>query len=960
MKCFSNPMSYFSYRKWAYGASFLTGFASLCGQVVWQRYLAVLTGSEAKSMSLAAAVFLLGLASGYYYFGKLSEKNWTRRRLMKFYGCIELASAVYFFIFHIYFHVLKAVSFHSPSYLIIDIIIAVLALFLPTFLMGASIPLLTAALPENANEVNRTHAQVYGWNTLGAFSGVLASGFFLMPFLGFALALTAAGLINLLASFVFIGCPLQGKTAQKENTAQQPSSLPGPFLMVFVFFTGAVIISLEILFIRLLNLTLGTGVYNFPIVLSLFIGGLGLGSLLIPKKTGVNFFIRQIILSILFLFISFLTAPYWSIWMSHLRVSIQSIPFNYYFFKAEAYIFLLMFIFPIAFFMGRLLPLAYGFLKKEKQNQGKVCGFLYFSNTLGSVFGAVVLGYIMFYFFDLDRLFQMNIIILISLAWMTAFYEKKKIMLGVTALFLTAGFILPQWDRSGHISGYFRKKQIESIHFQKIFHIPPIYGGDLAFFKDGPNTTVSITENSLKSKVPLVQSVIPEITGNYNVFVNGKSDGSFIGSDFATMVLLSSFAYIFAPDKTDLSSAVVGLGTGLSAGLLGKLKDIKEVNVLEISSQVIQGLKSISAYNFDVMSNPKINIIEQDAFKYFTRTDKKFDFIMSEPSNPWVTGVENLFSIEFYQLVQKKLNKNGVLVQWLHTYSTSLEMMQMMFSTIKKVFPFTEFYVINNNDVLIIAGEKSFWKNNNQWKTRFHDPVLRPIHFSFGLKSPEDLYLLRIFGNQRLSYITQMNSKPVMHSLTHPKLTYQADKDFFLGKSVNVFHLSQDYIFESFESEANIQKQFNKYTDNVNSLFINDICLPVSGFNFFCKILSNNLNRFQLYKNKNQSIYSRFQAYIELRKRGWIPHDLSFLDKVKQAVIQEQTAGANILFHYINQTLALQNYNSAIAALHEFQSANVINPEIKKHLIQFILNVQKLYSKVQHPPPHSKLPNLSN
>ena len=949
MKYLSYSIPNTVYRKWAYGATFLTGFASLCSQVVWQKYLAILTGSSAKSISLVVAVFLLGLALGYYFFGKITEKKQPRFILLRIYGYIELAVALYLIIFYLYFYVLKTISFHSPSHLIIDIIIALLALFLPTFLMGASIPLLTTVLPENTNEVNTVHTKVYGWNTLGAFLGVVVSGFFLIPLVGLSFTLTIASLINLMAGLIFIGNTLQGNIVQKESTSQQPSSLPDLFLMIFVFFTGAVIISLEILFIRTLNLTIGAGVYNFPIVLSLFIGGLGLGSLLIPQNAKINFFIRQILLSIAFLFISYLTAPYWSIWVNHLRVSLQSIPFNYYFFKAEVYLFLCLFIFPVAFFIGRLLPLAYSFLKKEKQNQGKVCGFLYFSNTLGSIFGAILLGYVCFYFFDLDQLFKINIFILIALVWIIAFYEKKKIILGVVFVFLISSFILPQWNRNGHISGYFRKKNPESIHFQKIFHLPPLYGGQLKFFKDGPNTTVAIAVNNHHKNIPYAQSAIPEINNNYSIFVNGKSDGSLIGSDFATVVLLSSFAYLLAPDKNHLSSAVIGLGTGISAGLLGKTQDTKEVDVLEISSQVIQGLKSISSYNFDVMSNPKVNIIEQDAFKYFTKTNKKFDLIISEPSNPWVTGVENLFSIEFYQLAKEKLQQSGVLVQWLHTYSMDHTIMKMIFSTIKEVFPFAEFYVINDNDVLITAGGQPFWNNNNRWKIRFKDPALHPIHLALGLQSPEDFYLMRIFGHQRFSYITQMEEKPLIHSLTYPKLTYQADKAFFIGKKINILNLSEDYIFESLESENKLQKQFYKYIHQSPSE-IYKACLPVSGFNFFCKILSNNLNNFYLYKNTRQSIYNRFQAYTELRKRGWIPYDYSFLNEVKQAIIDNQDFNTNVLFHYINQTLSHKNYELALSSLSDFKATQALHPQMEEYLTQFILKVQSIHSSIK---PHT-------
>ena len=186
-----------SYRLMAYFATVLTGFTALCSQVVWQRYLAVLTGSEARSLSLVIAVFLFGLAGGYYIFGLFTEKNkLSRFLLLKYYGYIELLTGFYIGIFPLYFHFLKKLSFQAPNLLIIDILISLMALLLPTFLMGASIPLLTASLPENSKEVGSVHAKIYGWNSLGACFGALVSGFYLIPALGLSLSLSLVGLIN--------------------------------------------------------------------------------------------------------------------------------------------------------------------------------------------------------------------------------------------------------------------------------------------------------------------------------------------------------------------------------------------------------------------------------------------------------------------------------------------------------------------------------------------------------------------------------------------------------------------------------------------------------------------------------------------------------------------------------------------------------------------------------------------
>ena len=923
-----------NYRNLVYFATALTGFSALCGQVVWQKYLTILVGSEARSMSLVVAVFLFGLALGYWFFGKLTErKKWLRVDLMRFYGIVELITALYFFIFHFYYKGLVFLSFHSPALMIVDIFIALLALFLPVFLMGASIPLLTVVLPDRPGEINHIHSRIYGWNTVGAFIGVLTAGFYLIPAFGFMHTLFIAGGLNSLAGVIFIVNRLKGHLQKKEEPPLLPSALSNRFLMAFVFLTGAVVISLEILFVRLLNLSIGAGGYNFPLILSLFVGGLGAGSLLLPTKISSGYFIRQLLFSVFFLGTAYVTAPYWSAWLSHIRVTLTSSLFNWYRFKLEVWIFLFFFIFPIAFFMGRLLPLSYSFLKKTKNNYGTVCGYLYFFNTLGTVFGAVVIGYLAFYIFNLDSLFKVNFILLAALSGYIVFQERRKLAGIVIASFIAAFFFFPQWNRVSHGFGYFRQRTPAFWHFQKLFYLPDTApGNDRPFLEDGPNSTVSILSHKSVADISIAQKIIPQITESYSVIVNGKSDGNLL-NDFSTTFLASSLAYLFAPEGSALSTAVIGLGTGVSAGVLGKIKNVKDVVVLEISHAVISALKSISSYKFDVMSNPKIRIVERDAFRYFTRTDKKFDLIVSEPSNPWVAGVENLFSLEFYKLAKKKLRGGGVLAQWLYIYSMDAATFRMICNTIRQVFPFVELYVVGHSDVILLAGKKPF-QHGDVFRKRFSDPFLLTIHKSIGLPVPENIRLIQVLESDR--FTEAFFSGSGLHSLTKPKLTYRSDKAFFLGGSTSLFDILNGPLQRFPEMEKNRAVQFIQYL-KISPDEIPNYCLPVPGFNFFCNHIAHAVEQYHLYWNKENHISVRFQSYGRLRILGYIFHDKDFMGKVRKWLIKEAVQSLPVLFGYIDQTILVEGYERTLSDMKQF----TLNERDRKILVNYINEIKK-------------------
>ena len=198
------------------------------------------------------------------------------------------------------------------------------------------------------------------------------------------------------------------------------------------------------------------------------------------------------------------------------------------------------------------------------------------------------------------------------------------------------------------------------------------------------------------------------------------------------MVLLGSLPYFFAPEGENLLSAVVGLGTGITAGIMGLMEDIKETTVLEISPKVIKGMQVVSAlgyYNFQVTTNPKVKIVEKDAFKYFAKTKDRFDIIVSEPSNPWVVGVENLFTQEFYHMVSKSLSKGGVLSQWLHTYSMNDKALGMIIKTIQQEFPYTQIYTIHGGDIMILASLSPLTFKRPE---RFKESVIQATHKANG------------------------------------------------------------------------------------------------------------------------------------------------------------------------------------------------------------------------------------
>ena len=260
----------------------------------------------------------------------------------------------------------------------------------------------------------------------------------------------------------------------------------------------------------------------------------------------------------------------------------------------------------------------------------------------------------------------------------------------------------------------------------------------------------------LKTQLKELFPISSDSLSSYSILVNGKSDGNTLG-DFSTTFFM--LPYLYSTKKENLQVAFIGLGTGVSAGAYTPLEDIKSIDVLEISPFVIQAIKLIEpAYNFNVMKDKKVQIIENDAFKYFTKSKKKYDIIVSEPSNPWVMGVENLYTIEFYQLISETLQKDGVFAQWIHTYDIDSSTLEIAFKTISNVFPHAVLYRVGGGDILIVASSSPLKKLSQE---KFNKQFVKKVYSALGAYQVEDLYLSQLLNEEEFRQISVSSPGPM-------------------------------------------------------------------------------------------------------------------------------------------------------------------------------------------------------
>ncbi len=790
-----------------YTLLFLSGAAGLIYQVVWHRYLGILLGAQAKATAIILAIFLGGISAGYAVFGRWSRtKKWN---LLFAYVLVELGLAAWAILFPTFFsfsfsRMNSVYGFFGIENPLVDFAMAILLLGIPTFLMGGTLPLLTQGLSRDLKEASRTHALIYGFNTLGACLGCLLAGYFLIPRFGFAKSSFTGGAINLvvagLAYWFFArhssaneaaDLSLLDKRIESKEPANDRPSVRVMGLWVIGLLSGFYVITLETVLIRLMGLSTGSSNYNFTLIVAIFIFGLGIGSILvrgISELRLINLLRNQVWVSLLLVAVYF-SGDYWAYAGHVVRSLLRDLPENFYVYQSllAVCIFALLTV-PLAL-AGFTLPLCFHLVKDGKGNLGERVGQLYSLNTIGCVMGALLGGHVALNFFNLDELFKICVFACVLTAAISAFLYIREEgpnwgPIAVPCVGLLAAFTVivaaPHWNRDNFIQPFRQVSPIDDVTFAGPAEFSKYLSRStkLLYWKDGPNTSLGIGTGKHDGK---------EVSRT--VFVNGKSDGNTRGDYFTTVMLAHIPALL--TKKTE-NTLVIGFGTGVTVGTLTQYPEVKRVDVAEISNFTIKKADYFDSYNNRASVDPKVKFHEMDAFRLLQGSKSDYDIIVSEPSNPWVVGIENLYSDEFYEIVLNRLSPNGTFVQWIHTYSFNDDLFRMVMATITKRFNYVSVFQLKGGDLAVVCRREGF--GDEEIKTAadrfFAVEWVRKNLLEAGIDRLDGVFALEVAPHP-LPRI--MGHGQPIHTLTNPLLSNGAAKAFFTGSTSRIQTLRRRY-----------------------------------------------------------------------------------------------------------------------------------------------------------------------
>ncbi|MBX9769033.1 MAG: hypothetical protein K2X47_17290 [Bdellovibrionales bacterium] len=766
---------------------FLTGFAGLVYQVVWQKYVSIFLGSDSLATSATLTCFFGCLAIGYLIFGRvLRTARWNR---ISIYCYLELAIGIYGALSPELFQLLTSVFPVSHSNFFHNLLFSFCFMGLPTILMGGTIPALTDGLSRSFEMSHRIHSWVYGSNTLGAFVGILMGGFFMIEELGLPMTLYVTAGLNV---FVFVVGRNAAKTFRHgglphfspvpEEVASDPQSRRATFaktsLFAISFFSGFYTFSFENLFIRLTGFSLGSSNYSYALIVSAFIASLSIGSYLASnfsnEKSPGTLLKSQILASAVMILI-FLSIPQWPNWAYVIRSMFHTSLVSFTVYHVVCFFFFLgLLIVPISI-LGMNLPLVFDSAKQRSTALGETVGKIYFVNCIGCAAGAAFGGNIFFQFWNMSQVFKATLVILLATIPFCASLvpERKTKQIGFVAFAILGliAFLLPQWRNESFIPGRsdFPRPSKETT-------------SALDFLNDVVRKNPS--QLIFSASDPLAEVNVEETGKNRNLWINAANNASTL-YDASTRSLAALTPISLAPQLK--SVFVVGLGAGLSTSILSGVPEVQSIEVAELSRSVIRALPYFDEQNVHLKKNlEKVKFHQGDAYQILRSKTATYDFIVAEPSHIWVPGVEKLYTYEFLKAASSRLNNGGIHAQWFPLSPMNEKTFLRVLKTFQTVYKYvTLWHAPNSLTLTIIASDHPIQLRPEKLEERFKD-LTAQLKLA-KIPSPQALGLMQAAPEGLVRAMAEMQED--FYESEFPRLSYETDRSRYakLAFDLNYF-----------------------------------------------------------------------------------------------------------------------------------------------------------------------------
>ena len=711
-----------------------SGCAALIYEIVWFQMLQLVIGSTGVSLGVLLGSFMGGMCLGSL---ALSRYVSADQHPLRVYAVLELAiGALGLVLLGLIPLVGGAYVSVAPSGLgsvLFRAVLAGLLLIPPTVLMGATLPAISRYVTATPVGVSWM-GFFYGGNIAGAVLGCLLAGFYLLREFDIVVATLVALCLNV--AVAALAAVLSRYAEHEANEASGDEAVPvfatrHRTVLLAIGLSGLTALGAEVVWTRLMGLMLGATTYTFSIILAVFLAALGVGSVAgsyvsrVSPNPRTAFALCQV--GVFF-------GVAWTAWA--IAAQLPYWPINPSIAQGAAPVFQLDLaravwaLIPAPLFWGASFPLAVASVADEGQDPGELMGGVYASNTVGAIVGALAFGVVL-------------------IPWMGT-QNAQRLLMGLAAIaaliLIAPHFLGSDRRRASLVVAVQLVVAVVAILASLVPPIPPVlvaYGRyaptyeppNTLYLGEGQNSSIAVTELD---------------NGVRNFHVGGKVVASTEPQDMRLQGMLGHLTALLHEDpKTVL---IVGFGAGVTAGTFIAYPGIERIVICEIEPLITEEASSyFTGVNNDVLSDPRVEVVHDDARHFLLTTDETFDLITSDPIHPWMKGAAALYSAEYFDLARQHLNPGGVITQWVPLYETNVAAVKSELATFFEAFPdgtvWGNTYDGAGYDVVLAAKDGGVLVDVDQFVDRLQDPENAEVAMSLGQAGfPRALDLLTTYA----------------------------------------------------------------------------------------------------------------------------------------------------------------------------------------------------------------------
>lgn len=770
---------------------FVSGAAALVYQVLWIKQLSLVVGVEVYAITTGISAFFAGLALGGLLFGRWADRL---QQPVLLYAGLEVLVAV------LGVGATFAMSLAASPFAWLEAHIGLLAWVLPfalvgipALLMGGTLPVLVRSLASNPQQLGKAGGQLYAANTAGAIAGTLLAAFVLIATLGVRGSALAAAMLNLLAAAGALW--FQRRQPKVVEAAQHhPEKTPDRLALWLYAIAGGVALGYEVVWSQSIVQFMSTRTYAFAVVLATYLTGLFLGSVLLARRVdrlrdpwgvfglliaGAGLIaLLEIALLGRWLIVGQSLAESWLLGLGASELVGMSARFA---------VAALSIVFVPTLLLGAAFPLALR-LSVGRDQVGRHVGEVVAFNTLGGIVGVMLCGFVLIPLLGLVRTLGLLAIIAAGIAYF-AVRKGHGVKKGRRQAVIAIGLV------SVAFAVFTPVNKLASL-------LPGARNGTLTFYEEGRGGTVAVVSQGRGQNT------------FQRLYIQGVSNTGDAMPSLRYM-RIQSLLPLLIHNGEPRSALVIGFGTGITAGALTRYPGLEHRVVAELLPSVVKAAPLFKG-NFNAAADPGVEVRLRDGRQELLRNPQRYDLITLEPPPPSAAGVVNLYSRDFYQLASSRLNKQGLVAQWLPLPTQNIDDSRSLVRSFLDVFPYANLWTSEFHEMLLVGSMEPIELDAAKINQRFAQDSVRSALQDVGIGSSAALLAtwvtdragLETFAAEapavtddqpRIEYAPWVRSKeitrvlPALLDLHQPPVLLNADAGFVERMNTHQQRLMQFY-----------------------------------------------------------------------------------------------------------------------------------------------------------------------